>query len=161
MTVAFGRTQDAFQTPFDKTVKNILIADTTQDAIDEITTTNQNIVRIVILNTYNGTWANNSFLGRNELLPNCPIRFARPVLLTDLVFQNANTTKNFFLDIYKNGTTTLVATLTINTTTGTGQSFNNLNLSFLKDETIYFRYRSISGTSPSDSAIEIYCRITG
>lgn len=159
--IVFGRTQDAFQTPFDKTVKNVLVAQEVQSAIDELTTLLNAIVRIVLLNTYNGTWSNNSFLGRNELLPNTPIRFARPVTITDVVFQNQNTAKNFYLDIYKNGKTTLVTTLTVNTTTGTGQSFTGLNINFLANETLYFRYRSISGTSPSDSSIEIYAKITG
>lgn len=163
MTILFGRTQDCFGTPFDKTIKNVLVAEEAQSAIDELTVLINSVVRIVLLNTYNGTWSNNAFLGRNELLPNTPIRFARPTTVTEIVFQNQNTTKNFFLDIYKNGTTTgtLVQTLTVNTTTGTGQSFTGLNIAFLANETLFFRYRNISGTSPSDSALEVYAKITG
>jgi hypothetical protein len=161
MTILFGRTQDCFGTPFDKTIKNVLVAEEAQSAIDELTVLINSVVRIVLLNTYNGTWTNNSFLGRNELLPSTGIRFARQTTVTEIVFNNQNTTKNFFLDVYKNGTTTLVTTLTVNTTTGVGQSFINLNIPFLADETLFFRYRNISGTSPSDSTIEVYAKITG
>jgi hypothetical protein len=160
--ILFGRTQDALGTPFDKTIKNVLVAEEVQSAIDELTVLINSIVRIVLLNTYNGTWTNNSFLGRTDLHPNTPIRFARTTTITEIVFQNQNVAKNFFLDVYKNGTVTLVATYTVNTgTTGTGQSFIGLSLAFLANETVYFRYRSISGTSPSDAAIEVYAKITG
>jgi hypothetical protein len=161
--ILFGRTQDAFGTPFDKTIKNILVAQDVQSAIDELTSIADTNLRIVLLNTYNSTWTNNSFLGRTDLHPSTPIFLSRPIIITDLSFVNQNTTKNFFLDIYKNGQAVgnLVLTLTVNTLTKIGQTFNNLNLSFAKNDYIYFRYRSIAGTSPSDSAIEIYCKITG
>lgn len=151
----------AKSTPFDKTVTNLLVAENVQDAIDELTA-KQNILRLALLNTYNGTWTNNQFLGRNELLPNTPIKLARAMTLNELAFQNQNTSKNFYLDIYKNGTTTLVATLTVNTgASGTGQIFTGLNLNFASGDTIYFRYRNISGTSPSDSTIELYLTVVG
>lgn len=152
----------AKSTPFDNTVKNLLVSLNVQDAIDELTA-KQNILRLAILSTYNGTLTNNSFLGRNELLPNTPIVFARDVIINELAFINQNTAKNFYLDIYKNGTAVgnLLSTLTINTLTERLQTFQGLNLSFLRNDYLFYRYRSIGGTSPSDSSIEIYCTVVG
>lgn len=174
MTIIFGRTQNALETPFEP-LRNpgfgpspsVLTSLEAQSAIEEVyfklVSQLTSEIRLVLLNLYNGTWSNNQFLGRSELLPSTPIRFARNVVLNELSFQNQNVAKNFFLDIYKNGQAigNLLATLTVNTgATGTGQSFQNLNLTFAANDTLFFRYRNISGTSPSDSAIEIYCRVT-
>lgn len=147
--------------PFDPTVTNYLTALNVQDAIDQITALIQGQVRLVLLNLYNSTWTNNAFLGRSELLPSTPIKFAKNIVIYELAFQNQNTTKNFFLDIYKNGQLAgnLVTTLTVNTLTGTGQIFTGLNISFNAGDTLFYRYRNISGTSPSDSSIEIYCKV--
>lgn len=174
MTILFGRTQAALDTPFDPNrnpgyggLPSPIISQESQSAIEEVyqrlVANNNSIVRLVLLNLYNGTWTNNSYLGRSELLPSTPIKFARSVVIEELSFQNQNTAKNFFLDIYKNGQLAgnLLATLTINTgASGTGQTFSGLSYSFAQNDTLFFRYRSISGTSPSDSSIEIYCRIT-
>jgi hypothetical protein len=147
--------------PFDPTVTNLLTGLNVQDAIDQITALIQGQVRLVLLNTYNSTWTNNAFLGRTELLPSTPIKLAKPIAIYELAFQNQNTTKNFFLDIYKNGQAigNLVSTLTVNTGAGTGQTFTGLNLTFAANDFIFFRYRNISGTSPSDSTIELYCKV--
>lgn len=173
MTISFGRTQEAIDTPFEPNrnpgyggVIYPLVSLESQSAIEEVykrlKDDGEANIRLVLLNVYNGTWSNNSFLGRNELLPNTPIRFARNVVINELAFQNQNTTKNFFLDIYKNGIVAgnLFATLTVNTLTNNGQIFTGLNYIFNQGDTLFFRYRNISGTSPSDSAIEIYCRVT-
>lgn len=173
MTILFGRTQSAEDTPFEPLrpvgyggLPSPLVSVESQGAIEEVyqrlVAQGEANIRLVLLNTYNGTWTNNSFQGRNELLPNTPIKFARNVSINEIVFQNQNTTKNFFLDLYKNGIAigNLFATLTVNTLTNTGQVFTGLNYSFAQGDQLYFRYRSISGTSPSDSAIEVYCRVT-
>lgn len=161
--ILFGRTQQAADTPFNPAVLGVLTSLETQAAIDELTVLLNAITRLVLLNTYNGTWSNNSFLGRAELLGNTPIKFARNTKVTELVFQNQNANKNFFLDLYKNGQAggNLLATLTVNTGAGTGEAFTGLDYDFAAGDTLFYRYRNISGTSPSDSTIEIYCRITG
>ena len=173
MTILFGRTQSAEDTPFQPLrtpgyggLNSPLASVESQSAIEEVyqrlIAQAESNVRLVLLNTYNGTWTNNGFQGRNELLPNTPIKFARNIVINELVFQNQNTAKNFFLDLYKNGILAgnLFATLTVNTLTATGQIFTGLNYSFAQGDQLYFRYRNISGTSPSDSSIEIYCRVT-
>jgi hypothetical protein len=174
MTILFGRTQSAIETPFEPLrnpgygpAPSVLTSQETQNAIEEVyfrlSTQNQSEIRLVILNLYNSTWSNNSFLGRSELTPSTPIKFARNVVINELAFQNQNTAKNFFLDIYKNGQAAgdLLTTLTVNTgATGTGQIFQGLSLTFAAGDTLFYRYRSISGTSPSDSSIEIYCKVT-
>lgn len=174
MTILFGRTQQSLETPFEPLrnpgfgpAPSVLTSLEAQSAIEEVyfklTTQLTSEIRLVLLNLYNGTLTNNSFLGRSELHPSTPIRFARKVVINELSFQNQNVAKNFFLDIYKNGQAigNLLSTLTINTgAAGTGQTFQGLNLTFAADDTLFFRYRSISGTSPSDSSIELYCRVT-
>lgn len=152
----------ASSVPFDPTVKELLIAENVQDAIDELTA-KQNVLRLALTNTYNSTWTNNGFLGRNELTPNTPIVFGRNMTINELTFINQSTNKNFFLDLYKNGRSAgnLIGTLTVNTTTNIFQVFQGLNFTFVAGDSLSYRYRNISGTSPSDSSIEIYCTITG
>jgi hypothetical protein len=173
MTILFGRTQPASDTPFEANrnpgyggLASPIVSTETQSAVEEVyqrlTADSVSNIRLVLLNLYNSTWSNNQFLGRSELLPDTPIRFARNVVINELSFQNQNTSKNFYLDLYKNGKNAgnLLATLTVNTGSGTGQIFTGLSYNFAQNDELYFRYRNISGTSPSDSAIEIYCRIT-
>lgn len=174
MTIIFGRTQQAIETPFEPTrnpgygpAPSVLVSQELQSAVEEVyyrlSTQNQSEIRLVLLNLYNGTWSNNSFLGRSELTPATPIKFARNLVINELAFQNQNTAKNFFLDLYKNGQAVgnLLTTLTVNTgASGTGQIFQGLSLPFNAGDTLFYRYRNISGTSPSDSSIEIYCKVT-
>lgn len=148
--------------PFDNTVTNLLVAENEQDAIDELTS-QQNIVRLVLNATYNGSWTNNSFLGRDNLLPNTPMTFARNVQINELAFVNQNTNAAFFLDLYKNGQSAgnLIQTLSFTTGSSKLQVFSGLTLNFNAGDFLFFRYRKISGSTPSDSSIDIYCKVTG
>lgn len=154
-TILFGRTQDAWGTPFDNS-SNGFAANQVQSAIEEARA--NPAARVSIVTAFNGTVGNNQWLGYNELLPGnlTPIRlpWACKMQEISLSFKGAAVDGRF--EIYKNGflAGNLIYSNTMTNQNG-GKLITGLTLQFAAND--YFSGKWVDlGDNPSDMAVTYF-----
>ena len=146
----------AKSTPFDNTVNGFVATDT-QAAIEEAKQNAEGFPRAGLRSTYNGSVANNSWLGPSELLPNTALMVSPVTLqIKELTWANATTNVQFRVQ-FRTGSKTgpIFYTLTV-TSTNPGYGYvTGLTKILNPGDTVWAQYLD-DGTNCSDLDLVIW-----
>lgn len=142
--------------PFDNDT-NGFTSDEVQSAIEEAKQNAEGFPRSSIRGVYNGTVANNNFLGPTELLPNTAFCvFPVNSKINEITWANQTTNVQFrvqFRSVSKTGT--IFYTLTV-TSPNAGYGYvDGLNFTFSAGTSIWAQYLD-DGTNASDMSLDLW-----